>query len=175
MPLHCNFPSFHQSRPSVPWIYGTGLHPVLWAGSRDARGKITVVYITDQIIRKFFSRIYINYICGRGPHNTALRAAGWRPTFYTVPRFLLSAVLVGWWNKRPTLSTITRVDSFVDSGFIRPRGFLRSLIFKPLGRTGSVCSRHARCFFYLLLTVLSSNSARENVIRFSSWELYWSL
>jgi hypothetical protein len=95
--------------------------------------------------------------------------------FYTLPRFLWSAVLVRWWNKRHNLSPITLVDSFFDSGLIRQRRFLRSLISWTRWKDWQ-CFQQARpLFVYLLQTVLSLNPAGENVIRFSSLELFWCL
>ena len=60
-------------------FYGKGSHPVLWAGSRAARGKITVSGVPN--CQNYFemSTVYTVYKCGRGPHKTTWWAAGWRP------------------------------------------------------------------------------------------------
>jgi hypothetical protein len=63
-------------------FYGKGPYPLLYAGSRAARGKITSSYIPNRLqycVIVITGLIYIIYKRCRGPHLTIWRAADCRP------------------------------------------------------------------------------------------------
>lgn len=70
-----------------------GPRPLLWTGSRVARGNITVSGISIRLnYCVIFYTMYIIFKCGRELHNTAWRAADWRPTCYNVFFKLLAPI-----------------------------------------------------------------------------------
>jgi len=54
-------------------IFGKGPHPLLWAGSRTIRVKITVSGLNNRCLHS----THVIYECDRRLRNTTWRAAGW--------------------------------------------------------------------------------------------------
>ena len=61
-------------------VYDKWPHRLLWAGSRAARGQITVSGITNGLNYCVIFVVYIIYKSGRGQRNRSCRAAGRGPT-----------------------------------------------------------------------------------------------
>jgi hypothetical protein len=78
-----------QGRPTFFIAQG---HPLMWAGSRAARAKLTLPGIPNRInYCEIFYNIYIIYNYGRGSHNTVWWASGWRFLRYTENKRIVTA------------------------------------------------------------------------------------
>ena len=64
---------------------------LLWAGWRAARGRVIQWYSQRPKSLRNFCSVQTIYKCGRGPLNTAWRAAGWRPLIQIYHRIVLQA------------------------------------------------------------------------------------
>jgi hypothetical protein len=91
--LSCNESIIYSM--SLQYFYGKGPHPLLCAGSLDARGKITVSGIRNRLKYCVICVVYTQFKCGRGPHNTTWRAASWRPTICSVIDGVFYEILQG--------------------------------------------------------------------------------
>jgi hypothetical protein len=62
-------------------VYGKWPQRLLWAGSRAARGQITVSGVINGLNYRVIFVVYIIDRCGRGSHNSSWWAPGRKPTF----------------------------------------------------------------------------------------------
>jgi hypothetical protein len=70
-------------------FYGKRPHPLLWAGSRTVREKVTVSGIPNRRHNCVIFIVYTIYKCG------LWRAAGWRPMFCMHTRLTVNGILKG--------------------------------------------------------------------------------